>query len=148
MSSPSSIVYPLKATCTVGPNGKSCDGTEPEKPCTGVVTLEQPSADTITICWDLKNVGEPGSKHGFHVHEKADFSDGCYKGKWVWSQRSSSWLTSSSCSGSEKLQVKVKGNGVVSTKCVKKRKKAPAFGPLLSQYRVAPPPPQELMIMS
>ena len=69
--------FPLKATSVVGPNGKSCDGTEPEKPCTGVVTLEQPNADTITITWDIKNLGEPGSKHGFHVHEKADFSDGC-----------------------------------------------------------------------
>merc|ERR1712032_1387736 len=69
--------FPLKATSVVGPNGKSCDGTEPEKPCTGVVTLEQPNADTITISWDIKNLGEPGSKHGFHVHEKADFSNGC-----------------------------------------------------------------------
>ena len=25
----------------------------------------------------IRNLGEPGSKHGFHVHEKADFSDGC-----------------------------------------------------------------------
>jgi len=69
--------FPLKATSVVGPNGKSCDGTEPEKPCTGVVNLEQPNADTITITWDIKNLGEPGSKHGFHVHEKADFSNGC-----------------------------------------------------------------------
>ena len=69
--------FPIKATSVVGPNGKSCDGTEPEKPCTGVMTLEQPNADTITITWDIKNLGEPGSKHGFHVHEKADFSDGC-----------------------------------------------------------------------
>merc|ERR1712080_196682 len=69
--------FPLKATSIVGPNGKSCDGTEPEKLCTGVVTLEQPNADTITITWDIKNLGEPGSKHGFHVHEKADFSNGC-----------------------------------------------------------------------
>merc|ERR1712045_158783 len=43
---------------------------KPDKPCTGVVTLEQPNADTITITWDIKNLGEPGSKHGFHVHEK------------------------------------------------------------------------------
>merc|ERR1712032_1569617 len=62
--------FPLKATSVVGPNGKSCDGTEPEKPCTGVVTLEQPNADTINISWDIKNLGEPGSKHGFHEHEK------------------------------------------------------------------------------
>merc|ERR1712115_406238 len=44
--------FPLKATSVVGPNGKSCNGTEPEKPCTGVVTLEQPNADTITITAD------------------------------------------------------------------------------------------------
>merc|ERR1712192_187868 len=54
--------FPLKATSVVGPNGKSCDGTEPEKPCTGVVTLEQPNADTITVSWDIKNLGEPGCK--------------------------------------------------------------------------------------
>ena len=47
--------FPLKATSVVGPNGKSCDGTEPEKPCTGVVMLEQPNADTITITWDIRN---------------------------------------------------------------------------------------------
>ena len=69
--------FPIRATSPVGPNGKSCDGTEPEKPCTGVVTLVQENADSITISWDIKNLGEPGSKHGFHVHEKADFSDGC-----------------------------------------------------------------------
>merc|ERR1712037_120235 len=60
--------FPLKATSVVGPNGKYCDGTEPEKPCTGVISLEQPNADTITVTWDIKNLGEPGSKHGFHVH--------------------------------------------------------------------------------
>merc|ERR1719221_1499345 len=69
--------FPIRATSPVGPNGKSCDGTEPEKPCTGVVTLVQDNADSITISWDIKNLGEPGSKHGFHVHEKADFSNGC-----------------------------------------------------------------------
>merc|ERR1711973_640473 len=61
--------FPIRATSPVGPNGKSCDGTEPEKPCTGVVTLVQENADSITISWDIKNLGEPGSKHGFHVHE-------------------------------------------------------------------------------
>jgi Cu/Zn superoxide dismutase len=40
-----------------------------------VCTLPQTSANETTISWDIKNCG-PGL-HGFHIHEKADFSDGC-----------------------------------------------------------------------
>lgn len=73
MSSP----YPIVATCDVGPKGKPCNGGE-EKPgegCYGTVTFEQTSAEECTISWDITGTG-PG-KHGFHVHELADFSNGC-----------------------------------------------------------------------
>lgn len=44
-------------------------------PCTGVVTFEQKDDKTCTISYEVKGLA-PG-KHGFHVHEKADFSNGC-----------------------------------------------------------------------
>merc|ERR1712224_491693 len=36
---------------------------------------EQTSAESITVSWDIRGL-TPGL-HGFHVHEKADFSNGC-----------------------------------------------------------------------
>jgi len=73
MSSP----YPIVATCDVGPKGKPCNGgaEKPGEGCYGTVTFEQTSADECKISWDITGAG-PG-KHGFHIHEKADFSDGC-----------------------------------------------------------------------
>jgi len=68
--------YPIKATCSVAPKGAPCAGAEEKAVgCTGTITLTQTSADETTIEWDIKNCG-PGL-HGFHIHEKADFSDGC-----------------------------------------------------------------------
>jgi len=68
--------YPLKATCTVGPEGKPCHGGAEAAPgCTGMVTFEQSDADTCLIFYRIKGL-TPG-KHGFHIHEKADFSNGC-----------------------------------------------------------------------
>jgi Cu/Zn superoxide dismutase len=73
--------YPLKATCTVGPNGKKCDGTEddntdPKKHCHGTVEFLQTGPNACEVSWDLEGCGKEG-KHGFHIHEKADFSQGC-----------------------------------------------------------------------
>ena len=67
----------LKAVCEVAPHGKPCGGgAEAADVCTGTVTLEQASATAPTvISWDIKGM-TPGL-HGFHIHEKADFSDGC-----------------------------------------------------------------------
>ena len=64
----------ITAKCTVGPAGKPCDGKESGQ-CTGEITLTQLDAATCKIEYDLKG-GTPGD-HGFHIHEKADFSDGC-----------------------------------------------------------------------
>eukprot|EP00392_Amoebophrya_sp_AT5.2_P003147 g3152.t1 len=69
--------YPIKAQCLIAPKGKPCGGGEEEAPgCTGIVTFVQESAEKCVISWDLKNCGKAG-KHGFHIHEKADFSNGC-----------------------------------------------------------------------
>ena len=69
--------YPIKAECYVGPRGKVCHGgTDEANTCVGKVTFMQPSADTCQIDWELTGCGKEG-KHGFHIHEKADFSDGC-----------------------------------------------------------------------
>lgn len=69
--------YPIKAICEVGPNGKTCGGGDEAAPaCRGVVHFLQESADSCTISWDITGAGKEGL-HGFHVHEKADFSDGC-----------------------------------------------------------------------
>jgi len=68
--------YPIKAVCEVGPEGKPCGGGAEAAPgCTGMIHFEQTDADTCKICYEIKGL-TPG-KHGFHVHEKADFSNGC-----------------------------------------------------------------------
>lgn len=73
----STVTFPMKATCQVGPNGKVCGGGAEAAPeCTGMVKFEQIDADTIKVEWELSNCGNEGL-HGFHIHEKADFSDGC-----------------------------------------------------------------------
>merc|ERR1719163_1705119 len=43
--------------------------------CTGTVTLTQVNDNQCQIDYEIKGL-TPG-KHGFHVHEKADFSNGC-----------------------------------------------------------------------
>ena len=69
--------FPISATCEVAPNGKPCGGgAEAGTPCTGTVSFKQTSDEECTISWDLTGCGKEGP-HGFHIHEKADFSDGC-----------------------------------------------------------------------
>jgi len=66
----------IKATCEVSPKGNSCTGTEPEGNVTGVVTFEQTFGNPpCKITYDIKGLA-PGL-HGFHIHETADFSEGC-----------------------------------------------------------------------
>ena len=65
----------IKAICEVAPNGKPCGGGEEAATvCTGTVWFEQ-TGDECKISWEIKGL-TPGL-HGFHVHEKADFSNGC-----------------------------------------------------------------------
>ena len=66
----------LKATCLVGPNGKPCNGTaEGGQHVTGLVTFEDSGNKECNITYKI--LGLTPGKHGFHIHEKADFSNGC-----------------------------------------------------------------------
>mmetsp|Transcript_20798 Transcript_20798/g.47523 ORF Transcript_20798/g.47523 Transcript_20798/m.47523 type:complete len:176 (-) Transcript_20798:336-863(-) len=68
--------YPITAICEVSPEGKPCGGGAEASPgCSGTVTLTQTDVDTCRIAYHVKGLS-PGL-HGFHVHEKADFSNGC-----------------------------------------------------------------------
>merc|ERR1711924_82411 len=64
----------VKAICAVAPNGKACGGVEPSGVCTGTIKLQMFN-DMCKIEYEVKGLS-PGD-HGFHIHEKADFSDGC-----------------------------------------------------------------------
>jgi Cu-Zn family superoxide dismutase len=56
--------------------GKKCDGSAESGEVRGQVTFEQ--ADEASDCTiTYKVTGLAPGPHGFHVHEKADFSDGC-----------------------------------------------------------------------
>ena len=65
------------AACTVGPAGKPCDGgSDAGNKVSGTVTFKQPvSGGPTQIEFDIGGL-TPGL-HGFHIHEKADFSQGC-----------------------------------------------------------------------
>ena len=67
--------YPIKAVCNVAAEGKSCDGSAAPTGVSGTVTFEQTSADSCTITWKISGLAK--GDHGFHIHEKADFSNGC-----------------------------------------------------------------------
>jgi Cu-Zn family superoxide dismutase len=60
------------AVCHLGPDGKFGGGQAGVR---GTVRLTQISAATCRIEYEVHCL-TPG-KHGFHIHEKADFSDGC-----------------------------------------------------------------------
>ena len=65
----------IKAICIVDPNGKPCNGaTESKNVVSGVVTFED-NGKVCKIAYKISGL-TPG-KHGFHIHEKADFSNGC-----------------------------------------------------------------------
>ena len=65
------------ATCEVSPQGKPCGhGSEPAGKCTGVITLAMTDDDKYCrITYKIQGL-TPGA-HGFHIHETADFSNGC-----------------------------------------------------------------------
>mmetsp|Transcript_18257 Transcript_18257/g.30446 ORF Transcript_18257/g.30446 Transcript_18257/m.30446 type:complete len:162 (-) Transcript_18257:235-720(-) len=65
----------LRAMCTVGPNGKSCDGSSGDTGVSGVVQFEQDGDGPVTISYRVTGLTE--GLHGFHIHEFADFSNGC-----------------------------------------------------------------------
>lgn len=64
------------AVCMVSPQGKPCGGgAEAATVCTGTITFTQISDTQCRIEYEIKGL-TPG-KHGFHIHEKSDFTDGC-----------------------------------------------------------------------
>jgi len=66
----------VKAVCNVAPMGKKCDGSAESGEVRGTVSFDQPvEGGETTITYRVTGLA-PGS-HGFHVHEKADFSEGC-----------------------------------------------------------------------
>eukprot|EP00746_Dinoflagellata_sp_MGD_P164095 gnl/MRDRNA2_/MRDRNA2_92536_c0_seq1.p1 gnl/MRDRNA2_/MRDRNA2_92536_c0~~gnl/MRDRNA2_/MRDRNA2_92536_c0_seq1.p1 ORF type:complete len:284 (+),score=67.83 gnl/MRDRNA2_/MRDRNA2_92536_c0_seq1:88-939(+) len=69
------VSFPITAVCEVGELGKACDGSETDKGVCGQVTFTQKDEETIEVKYKI--TGLPAGKHGFHIHEKADFSNGC-----------------------------------------------------------------------
>lgn len=72
---PSDVKFPVKAKCEVWEAGKACDGSTTATGVTGTIIFTQTDAEMVTIDYDVKGL-TPGL-HGFHVHLKADFSNGC-----------------------------------------------------------------------
>ncbi len=69
------VTFPIRASCEIAVAGKACDGSASDTGVRGMVKFTQTDAETIEIEYEVKGL-TPGL-HGFHVHEKADFSDGC-----------------------------------------------------------------------
>jgi Cu-Zn family superoxide dismutase len=67
--------FPMSAVCEVGELGKACDGSDTTSGVCGTVTFTQKDAETIEVKYKITGLA-PG-QHGFHIHEKADFSNGC-----------------------------------------------------------------------
>jgi len=64
------------AECKLEPGGKPCGGgAAPAAPVSGTVKLVQTEGKHTVITYHITGLS-PG-KHGFHIHEKADFTDGC-----------------------------------------------------------------------
>eukprot|EP00440_Ansanella_granifera_P069339 gb/GFBE01075225.1/.p1 GENE.gb/GFBE01075225.1/~~gb/GFBE01075225.1/.p1 ORF type:complete len:265 (+),score=44.88 gb/GFBE01075225.1/:1-795(+) len=69
------VKFPITAVCELGEAGKACDGSTKASGVTGLVKMTQVDAETLIIEYEVKGL-KPGL-HGFHIHEKADFSNGC-----------------------------------------------------------------------
>lgn len=74
---PAAPTFPIKSVCDLTPQGQPCPGGDDagNSTCTGTVTMTRVDADNCDIEYKFQNLS-PG-RHGFHIHEKADFSDGC-----------------------------------------------------------------------
>jgi len=71
--------FPIRATCNVSPKGAGCDGKESETGVRGAVEFVQNDSETCIIRYNV--AGLTAGKHGFHIHELADFSQGCVSAK-------------------------------------------------------------------
>ena len=69
------IMSTIKATCVVGPNGKPCEAGAAEMDVSGTINFEQTDSGPTKVSYEVTGLA-PG-KHGFHIHEFADFSNGC-----------------------------------------------------------------------
>eukprot|EP00299_Pterocystis_sp_00344_P003531 c14297_g1_i1.p1 GENE.c14297_g1_i1~~c14297_g1_i1.p1 ORF type:complete len:179 (-),score=40.27 c14297_g1_i1:16-513(-) len=67
--------FPIKARCDLFAQGKPCSGAELGADVHGTVLFTQIDADHCLVEYSFENL--KAGQHGFHVHEKADFSDGC-----------------------------------------------------------------------
>lgn len=72
--SPKPAPVAIRAHCVVGPNGKPCNGAAEAGKVSGVVNFEDDGKD-CKISYKISGLA-PGL-HGFHIHEFADFSNGC-----------------------------------------------------------------------
>eukprot|EP01035_Chromulina_nebulosa_P018224 gene18224-23893_t len=65
----------IKAYSILGPGGKPCvPGSDDNNKVEGRVDLEEIDDSTVI---NYKVTGLTPGLHGFHIHEKADFSNGC-----------------------------------------------------------------------
>lgn len=70
------IMSTVKASCSVAPNGKPCDASdESANKTVGTISFVQVGTEPTTITYKVSGL-EPGH-HAFHIHEFADFSNGC-----------------------------------------------------------------------
>lgn len=69
------VTFPITAICEIGEAGKSCSGAVSNSGVTGLVKFLQVDAETVVVEYEVQGL-KPGA-HGFHIHEKADFSKGC-----------------------------------------------------------------------
>lgn len=67
----------VSAACVVGPAGKPCDASvaAASPNVVGTISFEQVDSNPTVIKYTVSGL-EPG-EHGFHIHEFADFSNGC-----------------------------------------------------------------------
>ena len=71
------VKFPIFAFSNVSPQGNNCHGKiDKNNNCRGRVILTQIDKDIVLINYNIRNLFPPGL-HGFHIHEKADFSNGC-----------------------------------------------------------------------
>jgi len=65
----------LVATCVVTPQGKPCAVGSVDSKCSGTIKLTRLSDEETQVEWSICGLS-PGM-HGLHIHEFADFSNGC-----------------------------------------------------------------------
>ena len=71
------VNFPIFAICNVSPKGQSCNGkSDKDNKCKGTININQIDRDNVIVDYKIEKL-IPSGLHGFHIHEKADFSNGC-----------------------------------------------------------------------